>query len=43
MATERILVERSDEPIVGWRIWNLSGDAAAPRLLPAGSGVGDAW
>jgi hypothetical protein len=34
--------ERADEPIEGWRIWNLSGDLATPRLLPAGSG-GDVW
>ncbi len=31
-----------DEPITGWRIWNLSEDADGPRLRPAGSGV-DAW
>jgi len=30
---------RQDEPILGWRIWNLSPE---PRLLPARSGV-DAW
>jgi hypothetical protein len=43
MATDRNVVEWGAEPIVGWRIWNLSNDAAAPRLLPAGSGVGDVW
>jgi hypothetical protein len=34
---------RRDEPIVGWRTWNLSDDHSAPRLLPAGSGGRDAW
>jgi hypothetical protein len=33
---------RLDEPIDGWRVWNLSEGAAGPRLLPAGSGV-DSW
>jgi len=33
---------RADEPISGWRIWNLSEDGAGPRLQPAGSGV-DPW
>jgi hypothetical protein len=31
-----------DEPIAGWRVWNLSEDGAGPRLMPAGSGV-DSW
>jgi hypothetical protein len=35
--------ERSDAPIAGWRIWNLSDDHLKPRLLPAGSGGRDAW
>jgi hypothetical protein len=35
--------ERRDSPIIGWRTWNLSDDAAEPRLLPAGSGGRDAW
>jgi hypothetical protein len=43
MAIGRNLVERSDEAIIGWRSWNLSDDASAPRLLPAGSGVDDVW
>jgi len=34
--------ERREEPISGWRIWNVSDDPVEPRLLPAGSGV-DAW
>jgi hypothetical protein len=33
---------RLDEPITGWRIWNLTDDEDGPRLLPAGSGV-DSW
>ncbi|MGE5227223.1 MAG: hypothetical protein ACM3OO_10160 [Planctomycetaceae bacterium] len=33
---------RADEPIEGWRIWNLADELSAPRLLPAGSG-GDVW
>ena len=37
-----IPTERREEPIAGWRIWNVSDDAEHPRLLPAGSGV-DAW
>ena len=43
MAMGGNVVERTDEPIMGWRSWNLSDDASAPRLLPAGSGVDDAW
>ena len=43
MAISGHVIERSDEAIMGWRTWNLSDDASAPRLLPAGSGVGDAW
>jgi hypothetical protein len=35
--------ERSDAPIVGWRIWNVSDDLVMPRLLPAGSGGRDPW
>ncbi len=31
-----------DEPIEGWRVWNLTEDRSGPRLLPAGSGV-DHW
>lgn len=31
-----------EEPIEGWRVWNLSEGAMGPRLLPAGSGV-DFW
>ncbi|MGZ5295434.1 MAG: hypothetical protein ACXWEG_04950 [Actinomycetota bacterium] len=31
-----------DEPIEGWRVWNLSEGGPGPRLLPAGSGV-DSW
>jgi hypothetical protein len=31
-----------EEPIEGWRVWNLSEGAAGPRLVPAGSGV-DSW
>jgi hypothetical protein len=34
--------ERLDEPIEGWRVWNLSEDQGGPLLRPAGSGV-DAW
>ena len=30
------------EPIIGWRVWNLSDGAEGPRLWPAGSGV-DVW
>jgi hypothetical protein len=33
---------RLEEPIEGWRIWNLSEGTTGPRLLPAGSGV-DSW
>ena len=43
MAIGGNVIERSDEAIIGWRSWNLSDDASAPRLLPAGSGVDDAW
>ena len=43
MATGGNVIERSDEAIMGWRTWNLSDDASAPRLLPAGSGVDEAW
>ena len=43
MAIGGNVIERSDEAIIGWRTWNLSDDASAPRLLPAGSGVDDAW
>lgn len=32
----------SAEPVVGWRIWNLAGDASGAVLLPAGSGA-DEW
>jgi hypothetical protein len=32
-----------DEAITGWRIWNLSEDAAGPLLQPAGSGVDAPW
>jgi hypothetical protein len=36
------IAEVTDEPIVGWRTWHLS--PTAPRLLPAGAGVGsDTW
>ena len=31
-----------EEPIEGWRVWNLSEGDSGPRLLPAGSGV-DFW
>jgi len=31
-----------DEPIIGWRVWNLSEDRTGPLLHPAGAGV-DAW
>lgn len=31
-----------EEPIAGWRVWNLSEGETGPRLLPAGSGV-DSW
>jgi hypothetical protein len=31
-----------EEPIAGWRVWNLSEGEVGPRLLPAGSGV-DSW
>jgi hypothetical protein len=31
-----------EEPIEGWRVWNISEGATGPRLLPAGSGV-DFW
>ena len=31
-----------DEPITGWRVWNLSEDRSGPLLRPAGAGV-DAW
>ena len=31
-----------EEPIEGWRVWNLTEDRSGPRLLPAGSGV-DHW
>jgi len=34
--------ERRDEPIAGWRVWNLSEGATGVRLQPAGSGV-DPW
>lgn len=33
---------RHEEPIAGWRAWNLSEGATGPRLLPAGAGV-DSW
>jgi hypothetical protein len=33
-------IERSDEPVQGWRVWNLREDPW--QLEPAGSGV-DAW
>ena len=42
MATPDPPIEEQDEPITGWRIWNLSQDGDGPRLRPAGSGV-DAW
>ena len=32
----------STEPVVGWRIWNLSESESGPALLPAGSGS-DEW
>ena len=32
----------SSEPVVGWRIWNLSEDASGPLLWPSGSGA-DPW
>ena len=35
--------ERSDAPIVGWRVWNVSDELVSPRLLPAGSGRRDPW
>jgi hypothetical protein len=31
------------EPVVGWRMWNLSEDASGPRLWPAGSGGDLVW
>jgi hypothetical protein len=31
-----------EEPITGWRFWNLSEERMGPRLQPAGAGV-DAW
>lgn len=31
-----------EEPIAGWRVWNLSEGETGPRLLPAGSGI-DSW
>lgn len=34
--------EREDEPIVGWRTWNLSDRDTGPVLWPAGSGS-DEW
>lgn len=37
-----IPTEEQEEPITGWRIWNISDDVQQPRLLPAGSGV-DPW
>lgn len=45
-----IVIQRGDpgshphlqEPIEGWRVWNLSEGEGGPRLLPAGSGV-DSW
>ena len=42
MAPAQIPSDWYDEPISGWRIWNLSNDPDDPRLLPAGSGV-DPW
>jgi hypothetical protein len=30
------------EPVVGWRVWNLSEDGGGPVLWPAGSGA-DPW
>ncbi len=36
-------VERSSEPIVGWRVWNLSDEPGeGPMLHPVGPGV-DVW
>jgi hypothetical protein len=40
MSLDRSAIERSTEPILGWRIWNLAEEPF--RLEPAGSGV-DAW
>jgi hypothetical protein len=42
MPREPLPFGRADEPIEGWRIWNLADGLSAPRLLPAGSG-GDVW
>lgn len=35
-------IDDTDEPIEGWRIWNLSEDGRGPLLRPAGSGI-DSW
>lgn len=40
MGTERAV---EGEPIVGWRVWNLSDDGPGPVLWPAGSGGADPW
>jgi hypothetical protein len=36
-------VEQSSEPIVGWRVWNLSEDGIGPVLRAATSDTGDGW
>jgi hypothetical protein len=38
MANAPATTSISTEPVVGWRIWNLSESESGPALLPAGSG-----
>ena len=34
--------EHRPDPVIDWRVWNVSDDGSGPVLLPAGSGT-DEW